>query len=161
MSDPRWIDVHDDAALAAEHFRFAVALFEAGGFEDGGLEGYRARMAFMHAVQSGHTTLEGLLLRILDVLKEERPTGDKWHRDLIRRVCRDIAGSQARPPILSEFLCEAIDETRRFRNLAVHNYDGFRADKASATVAAASLIAELLVAEITSFKEVADADRHA
>lgn len=113
-------------------------------------------MAFMHAVQSGHTSLEGLLLRILDILKEERPSGDRWHRDLIRRACRKLTGSAARPAILSEPLYEAIDETRRFRNLAVRNYDRFRIEKAAATVSAARVIADGLANEITLFMKAID-----
>lgn len=158
MSDSRWIDIEDDAASAAEHFRLAVALDEAGGFDVAGLEGYRARMAFMHSVQSAHTSLEATLLRILDLLNEERPSGDRWHQNLIRRVCREVTGAKARPAILSEELCGAIDETRRFRNLAVRNYERFRADQAAATVAAARIIVERFAAELAHFRRIIDGD---
>jgi hypothetical protein len=156
VSDPRWDDVVDDAASATEHFRAAVALYEAGGFEQPGLDGYRAAMAFMHAVQSAHTSLEGGLLRILDILQEQRPIGDQWHGDLVRRACREIAGENARPPILSPALCEAIDETRKFRNLAVRNYERFQIAKALPTVTAARLIAEDLMGEIARFRKAVD-----
>ena len=157
MSDSRWVDIEDDADVAAEHFRFAVAIYETGDFEAAGLEGYKSRMAFMHAVQSGHTSLEALLLRILDLLNEERPTGDRWHRDLILRACRAMTGSNGRPSIFSQELCAALDETRRFRNLAVRGYERFRIADAEATVAAARLIAERLVEETIRFKGVVDA----
>ncbi|MER2264288.1 hypothetical protein [Methylobacterium oxalidis] len=36
-----------------------------GGFEDAGLDGYRARMGFQHAMRAAHTSVEGALVRIL------------------------------------------------------------------------------------------------
>jgi hypothetical protein len=37
-----------------------VALFDLGGFADLELTGYRARMAFLHAMQSAHSSLEAV-----------------------------------------------------------------------------------------------------
>ena len=68
MSDARWIEVESDLDGAARHFERAAALFEAGGFDQPGLEGYRAAMAFMHAMQAAHTSLGNGLLRILEML---------------------------------------------------------------------------------------------
>lgn len=156
MSDERWLDIRETADSACGHFRRAVELYRVGGFAGDTLDAYRARMGFMHAVQSAHTSLEGAILRILDVLGEARPTGEQWHGDLIRRVCRPIEGPSARPAILSPQLCAAIDETRRFRNFAMHGYDSFEADKARRTVAAAEVILERFPAEVSTFMDVID-----
>ena len=52
----------------------------------------------------------------------------------------------------------ANDETRRFRNLAVRNYERFRADQAAATVAAARIIVERFAAELAHFRRIIDGD---
>jgi hypothetical protein len=156
MSDSRWSEVEEAAASAAEHFERVVQLHERGGFEGGGLDAYAARMAFMHAGQSGHTSLERVLVRILEILDEERPTGEDWHSDLIRRARRRMPPPNARPPILSERLCAAADVTRRFRNRVARNYDNFDAEQASPAVAAARVIAELFVDEVAAFRAVID-----
>lgn len=92
MSDARWTEIDDDVAAAAEHFGRAVELFAVGGFKRDGLDGYTARMAFMHAMQSGHTSLESALVRILGLLNEEAPSGREWHADLVRRAGKAVAG---------------------------------------------------------------------
>jgi hypothetical protein len=57
VSDARWIEVDSDVDAASEHFRLARQLFDRAEFNEPGLTGYAARMAFMHAVQSGHTSI--------------------------------------------------------------------------------------------------------
>jgi hypothetical protein len=156
VTDARWLDIQEAAATAKSHLGQAVDLYRAGGFSGNTLDAYRARMAFMHAVQSGHTSLEGVLLRILDVLGEARPTGEHWHQDLIKRACRSIEGANARPPILSRELCEAIDETRRFRNLAIRGYDSFDVAKAQQTVAAVQIVVARFVDELVLFRNAID-----
>ncbi len=108
MSDARWTEVDEDMAAAAGHLARSVELFAAGGFAGEKLDAYRARMAFMHAMQSGHTSLEAALLRILDLLGEEAPSGRDWHADLIRRAARPLAG---RPAILAQAVADAANET--------------------------------------------------
>ena len=75
MSDARWADVEADIASAIRHFGNAVELYCEGGFEGDDLSSYRASMALMHAMQSGHTSAEAGLMRILQTLGEEHPTG--------------------------------------------------------------------------------------
>lgn len=79
MTDARWTEVEDDLDSACRHFGKAAELFDEGGFDLGGLAGYRQDMALQHSMQSAHTSLESALGRILDILGEERPTGDRWH----------------------------------------------------------------------------------
>jgi hypothetical protein len=49
-------------------------------------------MALMHALQSAHTSLESGLLRVLEMLGEERPVGEDWHAALIRRIAAIFRG---------------------------------------------------------------------
>lgn len=154
VADARWLDVESASREAAGHFRNAAAIFDEGGFGDPGLAGYKASMAFMHAMQSGHTSMESALCRILDILGEERPTGTAWHDDLIRRVRTERPGS--RPPILSPGAADHADETRRFRHLAMRTYGSFKASEAKKSVVAAKALARGLLTEVTRFKLAID-----
>lgn len=156
MSDARWIEVLSDSEDAVTHLSNGVRLYKAGGFDGLGLDACRARMAFMHALQAGHTSLEFALLRFLDILNEERPGGEQWHRDLILRASIETRGRDARPVILPPELSAKADETRRFRNLAMRNYGSFDATKAAPTVAAARELAEGLTQAITGFRDIVD-----
>ncbi|MCE6958726.1 hypothetical protein LAZ40_06655 [Cereibacter sphaeroides] len=127
----------------------AVELHRAGGFEVEGLDGYRANMAFMHAMQSGHTSFESAMLRILNMLGEEKPTGESWHRDLIRRISRRLPD---RPAILDEATAAAAEETRAFRNLATRSYDTFAVERADPAVAAAGILADKVEAVVRDFR---------
>lgn len=159
MSDARWVDVMADAQDASTHFGFAVQTFEAGGFGGETLEAYRSRMAFMHAMQAGHTSFEAALLRIFAVLGEQRPSGDQWHRDLIARAARPMEGENGRPPILTRLLAAEADETRRFRNLATRSYGSFDPGKAAPAVAAARELAIAILPAVAAFRDAVDPAR--
>jgi len=154
VSDGRWFEVDSDIEAALRHFRQAVALYQEGGFDAPGLAGYRATMAIMHALQSAHTSLESALVRILEMLGEERPVGENWHADLIKRVAAVLPGT--RPAILPARLAKAADETRRFRHRATHNYDDFEVEEAMPTIEAAMIIANETEAAILRFKNIID-----
>ncbi len=153
MSDARWIEVEIDFQTASEHFHKAAQLYKAGGFEGDDLESYKSGMAFMHAMQSGHTSLESGLVRILKILGEEAPAGGEWHTDLIRRVSRPTDG---RPAVLTKGAGEDADETRRFRNIATRNYNNFRPDEAKKSVNAAARLAGCLIVELKIFRATID-----
>lgn len=153
MSDARWQDV--DADVALRHFSLAVQLYEAGGFDTPGLDGYRAGMAFLHAMQSGHTSLEAALVRILEVLGEEPPSGRSWHADLIRRASRP---SRVRGVLLGPALSTAADETRQFRNVATRSYDSFVPARAVFAVEAARRISAELKGAVAAFRRDIDPD---
>lgn len=155
MSDARWTEVDEDMAAAAGHLARSVELFAAGGFAGEELDAYRARMAFMHAMQSGHTSLEAALLRILDLLGEEAPSGRDWHADLIRRAARSLAG---RPAILAPAVADAANETRRFRHVAMRSYGTFDPSLAQPAVAAAGLLAASLADAAAAFRRQVDPD---
>ena len=154
MSDARWIEIEADARVAAEHFGAAAVLFDLGGFDAGGLDGYRARMAFLHAMQSGHASLERCLVRVLEMLDEERPQGESWHADLIRRVSAARPG--LRPAILPGAVALAADETRRFRAVASRGYDSFDPARSSLAVDAARIVAAELLPSLSRFRNAID-----
>lgn len=157
MTDARWIDVDDDIAAAVRHFHNAGRLFDAGGFDDGDLDGYRARMALQHAMQAAHTSLEAALTGILDILGEDAPTGASSHSDLVRRSKRALdLPDRKRPAILTPALAVDVDETRRFRQRAMHDYDSFVPHLASPSVEAAKRIAALLPECISAFRDAVD-----
>ena len=158
MSDARWFEVEADLAASVEHFGRSVTLHDLGGFDGGGLDAYRARMALMHAMQSRHTSLEAALVRILDLLHEDVPTGRDWHADLLRRVSHALMD---RPAILPPSLAQAANETRRFRHVAMRSYGDFDPARAQPAIAAAALIAHGLAAAVLAFRRQIDPDHGA
>lgn len=153
MSDARWTDVDDDLRAAVTHFRLANDLYQRGGFLGDGLEAYAAKMAFMHAMQSGHTSMEAAFVRVLKLLGESVPQGDNRHADLVRRVARGITG---RPAMIGPALAKAANETRRFRNVATRSYDSFDPELARGPAAAAHVVAQTLMAEMAGFRKAVE-----
>jgi uncharacterized protein YutE (UPF0331/DUF86 family) len=156
MRDARWLDVDADVASATRHFRNSVALYRAGGFTSDGLEGYRAQMAFMHAMQSAYNSAEAALMRILRLLDEEIPQGEDWHYKLIERLASDVSGDHARPALLPKDVAVDLHETRSFRHRVTHSYGDFDVSRAGPSVAAAGRLAGSFAKAIASFKEIVD-----
>ena len=154
MSDARWIEVFDDMKWAVEHFSRAVQIYQAGGFHGDDLDAYKARMALLQAMQSGHTSLEGGFERILEILGEEKPVSSNYHADLVRRVSRHLPGD--RPAVVSGNLADAIDETRRFRHVARKNYNNFRVEEAYRAIDAAAVVRDQLIGAIQNFQQAVD-----
>lgn len=75
MSDARWSDIDADTSAAVNHFSLAIRIYCGVDLRDDTLDGYTRRMAFMHAMHAGHTSMEKVLLRILEIQGEdaERP----------------------------------------------------------------------------------------
>ncbi|KQT52684.1 hypothetical protein ASG43_19730 [Aureimonas sp. Leaf454] len=157
MTDARWIEVEDDVDSAALHFRNATRLADEGGFDADDLSGYRARMALLHAMQSAHTSLEGGLKRILEILGEEAPVGSQSHLDLIRRAAKPVTvPGHARPAILTPEVARDVDESRRFRHRATHGYDNFDPTRAGPAIEAARRLASSLKPCILAFRDRID-----
>lgn len=156
MTDARWLDVDDDLTSAIGHFGRSVEIFARGGFSGTDLQSYMARMALMHAMQSGYTSLEGAFERILELLGEEKPTGPNYHADLLRRLSREIAGS--RPAIIHGGLLEAIDQARRFRHVARKSYDSFHVESAGSAVRAAAVIRDEIRSAVKTFRQRIDSE---
>ena len=157
MTDARWIEVDDDVDSACRHFGNAAKLYDQGGFDAADLQGYKARMALLHAMQSGHASLEAALKRILEILGEEPPAGDQSHADLVRRAARVISTpGLSRPAILSGDVARDADETRRFRHRATHDYDNFEPTLAAPSIEAARRLASSLKPRIVAFRDAID-----
>lgn len=160
MSDARWIEVDDELESACRHFDNAAKIYDEGGFDSPALAGYKMRMALLHAMQSAHTSLEAALKRILGILGEELPSGDQAHADLIRRVAKIVtAPGHERPAILPADVARDVDESRRFRHRAIHDYDNFEPERALPSIEAARRLALSLRPAIASFREVVDPPR--
>ena len=153
MSDGRWSDIEADIPAAVDHFSRAIQIYRGPGLHDDSMDGYMRRMAFMHAMLAGHTSLESALLRILQIQGEEAPSGGQWHADLIQRAGRATGN---RPAILPAVLARATDRTRKFRHVAVRAYDTFDPDDAEPAVRAAEKVAAGLAAAIAAYRQAVD-----
>jgi exonuclease VII small subunit len=161
MTDARWIEVEDDLESACNHFANGAQLYGQGGFNADGLAGYQARMALLPAMQSGHTSLEGALKRILEILGEEAPTGEQPHADLVKRVSRVVdTPGHVRPAVLTPEVARDVRESRRFRHRATHDYDNFGPIRAVPSIEAARRLAESLKPCIAAFRENVDPPTH-
>ena len=150
MADARWLDVDTVVASSVRHFSGALELAKEGEFRLPDRDGYRAAMAFLHAMQSGHGSAEAALLRILAILNEKAPSGEDWQQVLIERCSRPVPGN--RPAILPKAVAEDLHETRRFRHRAMHVYDDFNPDRVGPSLEAVSLLVTTLPEAIKAFK---------
>lgn len=155
MSDARWFEILENVAAATEHFGRSVELYAAGGFSDADLAGYKAKMALMHAMQSGHTSMQSALVRVLGLVGEQPPSGPDWHADLIARVSRACGG---RPAVLPPLIAKAANETRRFRHVAMRSYGIFETALARPAVLAAGALAGGLSAAMAEFRRKIDGE---
>jgi hypothetical protein len=153
VSDARWSDIDADIDAAVGHFSRAIQIYRASGLHDDNLDGYMRRMAFMHAMLAGHTSIEKALLRVLQLQREEAPSGSQWQADLIQRAGR---ATDSRPAILTPTLVQAADRTRKFRHVAVRAYDSFDPDDAEPAVRAAEKLATQLQAAIAAYRQAID-----
>jgi len=143
VRDCRWEDVLWSVDSAVRHLRAACELFEAGRLTGRDRNAYRDVMALMHAMQSGYTSLENALLRAMDVLGEDRPSGPDWHKLVVDRSTRAIPG--LRPAILSSEEATLAREVRKFRHWAMHAYDqDFEPRRAADAMDGARQLAEQL-----------------
>jgi hypothetical protein len=157
VSDSRWTDVDADLDDALRHFGMALQIFAAGGFEIPGVEGYKNSGAFMHGMAAGYTSVENALKRILDILGETPPSDDGWHKAIIDRVSRPMAGSNARPALFDDEMKRDLLECMRMRHRVRHAaYDEFIPTKAEPSVEAARHIVSRVREAIVQFKQKVD-----
>ena len=139
------------------HFEAAARLFEQGGFERAGDEGYRNRAAVLYAMLCGHTAFEDALLRTMAILEETPPSGSDWHTILIARAANTATGR--RPPILDQSLAAAARETRDFRHVAAHGYRmEFDLMRARPAVDAGLVLARGIMPALAEFSAKVDPD---
>ena len=153
MSDARWQDIESDLASSVEHFSSAIRIYREPGLHANTPDGYMRRMAFMHAMYAGYTSMERALLRILEIQGEEAPSGRQWHADLIARVASDVGD---RPAVLSAILVKAADRTRKFRHVTAQTYDNFDPDDADPAVRAAEKLVAGLPAAVAAYRQAID-----
>lgn len=159
MTDARWAEVQDDIGAATRHFALAVRLYDAGGFgsHPDDLDAYRASMALQHAMQSAHTSLEGGLKRILEIIGEDVPSGARSHVDLIKRVAKPMTlPGHRRMAIFTPDVEADVHESRRFRHRAMHDYDNFEPTLATPSIEAARRLATTLAPCIEAFRRQID-----
>lgn len=156
MTDARWTDVLWSVDSATRHFREAVALFHEGQLGTGDRDARMREMALMHLMQSGYTSFENALLRILKLFDEEKPDGHDWHKQLVERCVRPIEGHRA--AILPEELKPAARRLRGFRHWATHGYDDpFDRQEAELAIKAAERLSKELRPAIEAFIRQSDA----
>lgn len=157
MTDARWIDAERDITSGLYHIERAITLHESRDLSGDDLDNYSNRMAFLHAMQSGYTSMENALRRVLTILDEEKPEGPDWHAALLRRLGNEFPGS--RPAMLSSDLYRSLDELRRFRHVAARTYDMFDPTQASPAVEAGKCVNEKLLQEFRYFRDTIDPPR--
>ena len=151
-----WGDIEQDLTNCRRHLSTAVDLFGSRRFETDDATRYFDEMAFMHMMQSGYTSLEAAMKRLLGLLGEELPKGSDWHADLLRRLRSPVAG--ARPEIIDETLFRAADGVRRFRHVAMHNYDYFDEARAALAVKDAETVLADIGPALARFRAMIDPD---
>ena len=112
-------------------------------------------MAVMHAAQSGYTSLETAILRVMQILDEEPPSGPDWHAQLIARASRPLPGR--RGEIISPEMERFARKLRGFRHCAMHGYDTpFHAEDAVDAIKAGRRLAELVQPAFEEFANSID-----
>ena len=151
--DARWIEIQSAVDSAVRHFGSAKTIYDT--LRDGkaDLDLYVIEMGFLHAMQSGHASVENALMHILNVFNEAPPSGPNWHADLIARIGRAVG---SRPAVLSGDLLKAANETRQFRHVAVKAYDSFDWARAGGAVDQAGVIAAKLPEAIARLRMAID-----
>jgi hypothetical protein len=71
----------------------------------------------LHGFYSGLERIFELIARCVD---KTMPSGDLWHRDLLKRVSQEEKG--VRPAVISTASLSTLDELRRFRHLVRNVY---------------------------------------
>ncbi|MEA2791171.1 MAG: hypothetical protein QOG73_3577 [Acetobacteraceae bacterium] len=71
MSDARWFEIDTAVAAAVRNFALARSFYARISAVNAVEDRLLIEMAFMHAMQSGHTSLEVALLSVLDLAKRQ------------------------------------------------------------------------------------------
>ena len=150
MTSARWHDVRDELGTGIAHLENACRLFDAFGMDGEDLRAYANRMALMHAMQAGYTSIETGLDRVLHLLGEERPQGPDRHKALLRRLASQLP--EDRPAVISFELYRKLDDLRRFRHVAAQTYDTFELGQARPAIEAGRYVVANLMREIDAFR---------
>ena len=103
----------------------------------------------LHGFYSGLERLFELTARHVD---RSSPSGENWHRDLIRAMATELA--QIRPAVIGEQSARRLDELRRFRHLVRNVYAiTFDAEKIAELISTLPDLWGELEAELTAFAD--------
>lgn len=150
MSNPKWSGIQKDFNEAVMHFKMSQQIFDENKFEEDGIVGYRAKMAFMHSMQIGYRRIEDGIKRILRALSENVNDGINYRTDLLKVAATPM--ENVRPVIISERTRELALELLRFSRIAEFEYDQFDHRKIGNSIEAAAEISKILVDEINHFE---------
>lgn len=146
-----WDDIAADLASARRHFGQAVQIYRTRMAE---APDYVVAMAFQHAMQSGYTSFEAAMRRLLNLLDEPLPAGPDDHAALLKRLGRPVEGQ--RPAVLDALMLAHADELRSFRHVAMHAYDNFQPRKAAIPVESAEAFLAGIDATLARFRAAVD-----
>lgn len=71
-------------------------------------------------LQAAYNGLEVIFEMIAEELDGQRPSGDKWHQQLLVQMASQIDG--ARPAVISSDSCQNLNRYRSFRHVVRHIY---------------------------------------
>lgn len=103
----------------------------------------------LHGFYSG---VERLFEQIARQVDRELPTGETWHRDLLRQMAQDQP--EARPAVISQGSALVLDKFRRFRHLVRNVYTmNLTPDKMEELMIALPEVWSRLRAELLAFAD--------
>ena len=152
-----WNDIERDLASSQRHFTLAVEMFDEIHDAAPSREQYVRTMGFLHAMQSGYTSFEAGMKRLLALIDEPLPTGSEWHKALLRRLEEPAPGS--RPALIEDpALKRALRGLLAFRHVAAHVYDDFDQDRAALAVQNARVFLAGIDPALAGFRRIVDPD---
>lgn len=103
----------------------------------------------LHSLYTGLERLFEMIARRVDLTL---PTGETWHRDLIKQMTQDLAG--VRPSVISMESAFVLDKFRRFRHLVQNVYAvNLVPDKMAELISDLSVLWDRLRQEMLAFAD--------
>lgn len=157
-ADQRWALFQADIADAVANLSDGAALYTEGlGAGDARQRRIREK-AFQKFLQDGYSSIERMLIRLLELYGVTPPAGRSWHADLlfltVDRGANPMDGMATRPPFAPGLLPQ-FRVLMQFRHFAMHGYGGFEAAMAAPAADAAARIAAALPAAAEEFGRAA------
>jgi len=147
VTPPSWADVSRDLEVAMAEARQAVAKdVTLPGLPDAQRED--RELAIGKHLHDAYSAAEKALERVLELVDGELPAGRHFHRDLLARAARAVAGR--RPAIISAATAEELDLLLSFRHVFRHQYGRFNYGRAQANVATAGEVMPKLREEVAA-----------
>ena len=152
-----WNDIERDLTSSRRHFTLAIDTYENLQTAQPGKDHDVRTMGFLHAMQSGYTSFEAGMKRLLALLDEPLPAGSDWHKALLRRLEEPVTGF--RPALVEEpALKSALRGLLAFRHVAAHVYDDFDQGRAALAVQDARVFLAGIDPALARFRANVDPD---